>query len=197
MKIFISCCLFIALTACASYKNQKNILSKVIENNSIIFNNTNKKDVQKALIQVFLLAKDDTFTTITANEDSVAVQIQQNPYWILGFSRIVTKFNFHFTENKNDVLMTVEQQTNSYINMFAFLSDYHGILETNSALNDLIIKRMNYLLGKSNVWYTCTDYKKLMNQQNINENIDALCWFASDISPQTSDGKKIIQNIKI
>lgn len=197
MKILISCFLFITLTSCASYNNQKYPLSQIIESNSITFNNTNKKDIQKALIQVFLLAKNDAFTTITANENSVIVQIQQNPYWILGFSRIVTRFNFNFNEYKNNVLMTIEQQTNSYINIFAFISDYHGILETNPALNDLINKRVNYLIGKSSVWYSCMDYKEYMKKHNINGNIDELCWFSSDLSPQTSEGKKIIQNINI
>lgn len=197
MKILISCFLFIALTACASYKNQKYPLSQVIESNSITFNNTNKKDVQKALIKVFLLAKNDMSTTITANENSVTVQIQQNPYWVLGFSRIVTRFKFNFLEYKNNVSMTIEQQTNSYMNIFAFISDYHGILETNPALNDLIIKRMDYLLGKDTVWYSCIEYKEYMKKNHINGNINELCWFASDISPQTSDGKKIIQNINI
>ena len=192
MKKSLILLLSLLLTSCVSYIGNNLTFDEMIDANTKTIKNANKQEVQQALIKVFKLARNDYFSNIAATEDNVYFKTQQNPYWILGFSRIITTLSFNLTEDKNNVKINIFNKTNTFVNILAFINEYQEDVINNPALNELIIKRTNYLLGKTNKWYTCKEYSTFIKANNIKGDIDALCWLSEDIHPSSREAKDII-----
>lgn len=185
--------LFLLLFLCScSHRTIDITFNQIKEANTYTFKNTTKKDVQVALAKVFRLAKDDRTTNMSANEKSLHVKTLQNLYIIIGFGQIITNLTFDLTENGQEVKVNILNKQKIYGNTLLIFYNYAEILSNNKALNDLIFKRTNYLLGKTNKWYTCDEYNKYAKENNIMGTTEPICLFASDISPESKKGQEIL-----